>query len=78
MTPEHTYQVTIGEVARTLERLDAGQVTIIQRLDNQAAVFVTRHEWDMFQREYTAKRIPWTNVVSATVALAALALSILT
>lgn len=77
MSPEQTYAVTIGEVARSLERIDDGQKVIIARLDAQPSQYVTRNEWNMLVKDLTQRRVPWTNVATAITAIAAIVISLL-
>lgn len=79
MPPETTFQTTLGEVARGVERIDRSQAAIIDRLDAQQRDLVTRREWDMHQAswvafrqrvdaEASARRVPWTAVAALVVA----------
>lgn len=84
MPPETTFQTTLGEVARAVERIDRGQVALITRFDAQQRDLVTRREWEMHQASWTAfrqrvdaeatsRRVPWTAVAALVVAALGLA-----
>jgi hypothetical protein len=83
-TPE---ALTMGEIGRTLARLEKGQDALLSRLESFGQHYVTRGEWSMsrdalnkdldeLRDELHARRVPWTNIVSAVVAAAALALTV--
>lgn len=79
--------MTLGEIGRTLKRLDEGQTTLISRFDLLAQIYITRAEHavitsaqgkdiDELRAELHARRVPWPAVASAIVAIGALSLSV--
>lgn len=88
MTTPVSDNLTIGEIGRTLSRLEKGQDTLIARLESFGQHYVTRGEWTMskdaqdkdldeLRTEVHARRVSWPAVASAVVAIAALGLTII-
>lgn len=73
MVPETTMAVTLGEVARGLDRVEEGQNRILAKLDGDV---VTRREFEAFREEVTGRRVPLTAVGSLVVAALALLLGL--
>lgn len=73
MVPETTMTVTLGELARGMERLEKAQQSILTKLDTST---VSRKEFEAFKAEVAGRRVPWTAVaalaISALTALASL------
>lgn len=86
MTPpphEDDHGYTLSEVTRWLQRMDDGQRAILEKLESMRGDFVHRNEWDLRAAEVDrrlanleGRRVPWTSVTSAVVALLALAASL--
>lgn len=78
-----TDTLTIGEIGRTLARLEKGQDGIAAQLQSFGQAYVTRGEWEMHRKEVaglraeaTSRRPQWTAVASTVVAISALVLTI--
>lgn len=76
--------LTIGEIGRTLVRLEAGQTAIRDSLAVLPARFVTRGEWEVRKEQLdqgldqiNARRVPWTAVGSLIVGASGLGLSLI-
>lgn len=64
MAPDTTLTVTLGEVARGVERVEAGQIEVLRRVEAMGDRFVTRREFDELKADLEARRVPWTAVVA--------------
>ena len=90
---EPSSDLTVGEIARTLVRLEQGQQTLLARLELMRGEFVHRSEWDerkdtvnralkavedrATRIEENSKGLPWPMIATAVCAIAALAASFL-
>lgn len=64
MAPDTTLTVTLGEVARGVERVEQGQLELLRRMELMSDKFVTRREFDEFKADVEARRVPVTAVVA--------------
>lgn len=70
MAPDTTLTVTLGEVARGVERVEAGQLEVLRRVEAMGDRFVTRREFDELKADLDARRVPWTAVVALVLSAA--------
>lgn len=70
MAPDTTLTVTLGEVARGVERVEQGQLELLRRMELMSDKFVTRREFDEFKADVEARRVPWTAVVALVLSAA--------
>lgn len=64
MAPDTTLTVTLGEVARGVERVEKGQLEVLRRMELMSDKFVTRREFDEFKADIESRRVPVTAVVA--------------
>lgn len=78
MAPDTTLTVTLGEVARGVERVEAGQIEVLRRMELMSDKFVTRREFDEFKTDVEGRRVPWTAVVALILSACGIIAGILT
>lgn len=77
--------ITIGEVARSLARIEEGQKDITSRIDGLTAGFLPRPEWVAWKSGFEhriqtieAARAPWWTKATVAIAAVAVVVSIIT